>query len=94
MFLVAGDNLKTPEIASVETSTGEFSIFEYGLGDETVTRSSALLDERMGQEWEPRVVSPISWTATMFIPGKHRTITGSPIFTDNVLYWLLEDPRQ
>ena len=94
MFLVAGDNRKTPEIASVDTLSGEFSILEYGLGDETVTRSSALLDERMGQTWEPRLVSPINWSSTMFIPGKHRTITGNPIFTDNVLYWLLEAPRE
>jgi len=94
MFLVAGDNRKTPEIASIDPSNGAFSIFEYGLGDETVTRSSALLDERMGQKWEPRVVSPITWSSTLFIPGKHRTITDNPIFTDNVLYWLLEDPRQ
>lgn len=94
MFLVAGDNRKTPEIASVEKSTGEFSILEYGLGDETVTRGSALHDERIGQKWEPRLVSPIKWSSTMFIPGKHRTITGSPIFTDNVLYWLLEEPRE
>ena len=94
IFLVAGDNRKTPAIASVDRSSGEFSILEYDLGDETVTRSSALLDERMGQTWEPRLVSPIDWSSTLFIPGKHRTITSSPIFADNVLYWLLEEPRE
>ena len=93
MHLVAGDNRQTPQVASVDKSSGEFSILEYGLGDETVTRSSALLDERAGQTWAPRLVSPIDWSATLFIPGKHRTITSSPIFTDNVLYWLLEEPR-
>lgn len=94
MFLVAGDSQETPEVGSVDKITGEFSILEYGLGDETVTRSSALLDERLGQEWEPRLVSPLDLTSTLFIPGKHRTITSSPIFTDNVLYWLLEEPRK
>lgn len=93
MFLVAGDNRETPEVASVDTVSGEFSIMSYGLGDETVTRSSALLDERLGQAWEPRLVSPINWSSTMFIPRKHRTITGGTIFKDNVLYWLLEEPR-
>ena len=96
MFLVAGDNRETPEVASVDKASGEFSILEYGLGDETVTRGSALLDERMDQNqaWHPRLVSPIHWSSTMFIPGKHRTITGGSIFTDNVLYWLLEEPRE
>ncbi len=94
MFLVAGDNRKTPQVASANKATGEFSILKYGLGDETVTRSSALLDERLGQTWEPRLVSPLDWTSTMFIPGKHRTITSGSIFKDNVLYWLLEEPRK
>ena len=94
LFLVAGDNRDTPAVASVDTSDGEFSIFEYGLGDETVTRASALLDERFGENWHPTLVSPITWSSTMFIPGKHRTITGGPVFTDNVLYWLLEEPRE
>ena len=93
MFLVAGDSRETPHIASANKETGEFAILEYGLGDETVTRSSALLDERVGQDWKPTLVSPVNWASTMFIPGKHRTITSGSIFQDNVLYWLLEDPR-
>jgi len=93
MFLVAGDSQETPGVGSVDTVTGEYSILSYVLGDETVTRSSALLDERVGQDWAPRVISPIKWSSTLFIPGKHRTITNGPIFEDNVLYWLLEDPR-
>lgn len=93
MFLVAGDNRETPEVASIKRTNGDFSIFKYGLGDETVLRSSALLDERLGQEWKPTLISPLEWSSTMFIPGKHRTITSGPIFEDNVLYWLLEKPR-
>lgn len=93
MFLVAGDNYETAEVGSVERATGEFSVFSYGLGDKTVMRSSALLDERVGQEWAPQLVAPLDWSSTMFISGKHRTITSSPIFENNVLYWLLEDPR-
>jgi pimeloyl-ACP methyl ester carboxylesterase len=93
MFLVAGDNRKTPAVASIDKASGAFSILRYELGDETVTRGSALLDERVGQKWEPRVVSSLNWSSTLFIPGKHRTITSGPIFEDNVLFWLLEDPR-
>jgi hypothetical protein len=93
MFLVAGDNRQTPEVASIDKDTGDFDIIKYGLGDETVLRSSALMDERVGQTWAPTLVSPMDWSSVMFIPGKHRTITSGPIFEDNVLYWLLEEPR-
>lgn len=93
MYLVAGDHQNTPEVASIDRSTGEFSIIKYGLGDKTVLRSSALMDERVGQTWSPTLVSPMDWSSVMFIPGKHRTITSGPIFEDNVLYWLLEQPR-
>lgn len=94
MFLVAGDNQRTPSVASIDKATGDFSIFKYRLGDKTVLRSSALMDERLAQTWEPTLVSPISWSSTMFIPGKHRTITNGPIFENNVLFWLLEEPRR
>ena len=94
MFLVAGDNRETPEVASIDKSNGDFSILKYGLGDDVVLRSSALLDERMGQDWKPSLVSPIHWQSTLFIPGTHRSITSGSIFEDNVLYWLLEDPRE
>ncbi|MEP3889193.1 MAG: hypothetical protein ABJN69_01930 [Hellea sp.] len=94
MFLVAGDNRETPEAASIERANGDFSILKYGLGDETVLRGSALLDERLGQVWKPTLISPIELSSTMFIPGKHRSITSGPIFEDNVLYWLLEKPRE
>ena len=94
MFLVAGDTLKTASVASVDEVTGAYSTLDYSPGDTTVTRTSALFDERVGQEWGPRLVSPIDWSATMFISGKHRSLTSNHIFEDNVLYWLLEDPRE
>lgn len=93
MFLVAGDNRETPEVASINRKTGDFKVIKYGLGDETVLRSSSLMDERVGQSWKPTLISPLDWSSVMFIPGKHRTITSGPIFEDNVLYWLLEEPR-
>ena len=94
MFLVAGDNQPTPAIASINKSTAAFSIYKYELGDKTVLRSSALMDERVAQSWKPSLVSPIDWSSTMFIPAKHRTITNGPIFENNILYWLLEKPRK
>ncbi len=93
LFLVVGDSTDTPEIMSVSSETGEISVFKTGVGDKTVLRSSSLMDERVGGDWTPTLQTPIEWSATLFIPSEHRKITSNPIFEDNVLYWLLEDPR-
>ncbi len=93
LILVAGDASETPEILSVNSRSGQVSILRYGVGDDSVLRASALLDERVGGEWSPTLKSPISWTSVMFLPSVHRKITSSPVFEDNVLYWLLEAPR-
>jgi hypothetical protein len=93
MFLVAGDAADTPRRASVDRKTGKFRIIEYGAGDGTVLRSSALLDERIGGEWRPELVSPIDWSSVLFLFSDHLGLTQDEAFADNVLYWLLEDRR-
>jgi hypothetical protein len=93
VFLVAGDAVDTPRRASVDRKTGQFNIIEYGAGDGTVLRSSALLDERIGGEWRPGLVSPIDWSSVLFLFSDHLGLTQDEAFADNVLYWLLEDPR-
>ncbi len=95
MILVAGDGHETPQKISIPSDAigGGVQIAGNGEGDGTVLRSSALLDEREGQKWQPTVRSPIQFQLTMFLPQKHLEITKSPIFRDNVLHWLLEDPR-
>ena len=93
LFLVVGDSTDTPEIISVSSETGKTSVYKTGVGDKTVLRSSSLMDERVGSEWQPTLQTPIEWRATLFVPAEHRKITSNPIFEDNVLYWLLEDPR-
>jgi hypothetical protein len=59
-------------------------------------RSSALMDERLSrpqtQRTETTLVSPIDWTAVMFLFQDHLGITRSPEFKDNVLFLLLEAP--
>lgn len=94
LFLVAGDSEKTPAYISVDSQTGEIDIIEDGIGDGTVLRSSALMDERVGGAWHPTLQTPIDWSSTMFLFSNHREITSEPVFEDNVLYWLLEDPRK
>ena len=93
LFLVAGDASETEAVISVDSETGEASVIEYGVGDTTVLRSSTLRDERDTGDWKPTVQSPITWRSTLFVPSIHRKITSNPLFEDNVLYWLLEDPR-
>ena len=92
-FLVAGDANETAEYVSVDSNTGKTSVHSFAAGDNVVLRSSALLDERVGAEWQPRIKSPLRWDSVLFLPGQHRSLTSDPIFEDNVLYWLLEDPR-
>jgi len=94
LYLVAGDATPTPENISINSSSGDTNFWRYGIGDKTVLRASALLDERVGAAWKPTLQTPVDWTSVLFVPSEHRKITSDPIFEDNVLYWLLEDPRE
>lgn len=93
LYLVAGDAVETAEYSSLETEKRDVSTIGKAAGDQVVLRSSALLDERVGGEWTPQLQSPIDWTSVLFLPEKHRELTSNSVFEDNVLYWLLEDPR-
>lgn len=92
-MLVAGDALETPRALAMDERTGALSIAERGPGDGTVLRASALLDERSASAWTPQIQSPLRFNTTMFLPADHLGITRSSAFSDNVLYWLLEDAR-
>ena len=65
-------------------------------GDGIVTRHSALMDERLADRSHssPRLRSPIKWESVNFLFTDHLGMTKDPAFTDNVLYLLLEAPRQ
>ena len=93
IYLVAGDSTKTPQLASVDRETGEVKISEFGPGDGSVPRYSALADRRIDGNWEPVLVSPIDWSGVTFLPSTHFGLTTDPAFADNVLYQLLEAPR-
>ncbi len=91
--LVAGDARHTPSVAAMGSGTGSARIVRHSPGDGTVTRSSALLDERADGTWTPRLRSPIAWDDVHFLFTDHLGLTKDPAFTDNVLYVLLEAPR-
>lgn len=93
IFLVAGDAEGTVAKVAVASDTGALSLLETAPGDGVVLRSSVLLDERMGQEWHPYVDTPLDPAGTLLLPATHLGLTNNPVFRDNVLYWLLEDPR-
>jgi hypothetical protein len=65
-----------------------------GPGDATVLRDSALLDFRQGQVPRgPVVRSPMGIARALFLPREHLELTRDATFRDNILYWLLEEPR-
>lgn len=89
--LFAGDAEGTPDVLAADEQ-GALREVRSAPGDGTVTRSSALMDEREGGEWRPRLRSPIAWDQVRFLPEDHLGVTTSPVFTNDLLYLLLESP--
>jgi pimeloyl-ACP methyl ester carboxylesterase len=92
LYLVAGDAISTDKVARLNQK-GSLQITQKGPGDSVVLRSSALLDERRPDRRAERLISPINWEQVFFLFSDHRDITDDPVFTDNLLYILLESPR-
>lgn len=90
--LVAGDSEPTMKTYQVKITTGKLKPFQYGPGDGTVLRKSALMDERMGRPWTSGLDSPIAWDHVTFLFENHLGLTRSPVFADNLLFQLLEQP--
>lgn len=93
LYLMAGDAVDTLEKVAVDRATGKLSVISHAPGDGTVLRTSALMDERLGRTWTPGLESPIDWTHVTFLFSDHLGMTRDPNFSDNVLYLLLEAPR-
>jgi pimeloyl-ACP methyl ester carboxylesterase len=91
LFLVAGDS-KATNMAAQYDRRGELRIVAQGAGDGSVLRSSALLDERLASETNQRLKSPIMWHQVLFLFSDHLGLTEDPAFSDNILYFLLEQP--
>lgn len=90
--LFVGDAENTPSVFGV-TRTGKIRLLETAPGDGTVTRDSAVMDERIGSEWKPFLRSPIDWSRVQFIFEDHIGLTRDPAFVDNLLFMLLEAGR-
>ncbi len=87
--LFVGDSEDTPAVIGVRPD-GSLSVLESTPGDGTVTRDSAVMDERVGNSWEPFLQSPIAWRRVQFIFQDHIGLTRDPTFVDNLLFMLLE----
>ncbi len=92
LHLFAGDAIDTPSVIAVDRRTGRVKVASYSPGDDTTTRASAVMEERIDEPSAGRPLSPIYWTSTMFLRSSHRNETSDPMFTNNVLALLL-DPR-
>jgi hypothetical protein len=92
LLLVAGDAVSTRQTAKINSS-GFLEMTVSGPGDGVVLRRSALMDERQGATAFDRLISPISWHQTLFLFSDHLGLTRDPAFTDNILHFLLENPR-
>lgn len=95
LMLIAGDAEDTVTAVRVVERKGQVRVKPEteAPGDGTVARTSALLDERLGAEWTPGLKSPIDWDHVNFYFYNHLGLTQTPMFTDNVLFYLLEQPR-
>lgn len=91
--LFLGDAERTPSILAVNARTGRVRVRDTAPGDGTVTRASALMDERIGADFQPRLRSPIRWTRVQFIAADHVGLTEHHAFIDSLLFELLERPR-
>ncbi|MGF1446755.1 MAG: esterase/lipase family protein [Pikeienuella sp.] len=94
MFLVVGGGFATPAAAEVDLETGQVAITGREEGDGVVLRASVLLDERQGSDAAGGLDTPLRFDTTLFLPDEHVELTKNPVFGDNLLFWLLEQPRR
>jgi pimeloyl-ACP methyl ester carboxylesterase len=92
MFLVVGTGLDTEATAILDPDTGRITPSILEEGDGTVLRSSALSDDRQGGNERRGPRRPIRYRTVLLLPGEHVSITSNPVFSDNLLYWLLDSP--
>jgi len=91
--LIAGDAIPTASVIKAGKQK-DLEVIDWQAGDHTVLRSSALMDERIGAEWQPTLKSPIKWDEVTFLFTNHIGLTKDPVFSDNILYFLLEKPMK
>ncbi len=92
LSIFVGDAEPTLAVLGVRPD-GRLRELEKRPGDDTVTRASALMDERVGRGYSAGLDSPVAWSRVQFVSADHLGLTRSPDFVNNLLYMLLEDPQ-
>ena len=94
IFLFAGDAIDTVAVVTPDADGGAEVVMR-APGDQTVLRTSARLDERVGRsDWTRQLQTPIDFRSVYLLFTDHLKMTSDSGFSDNVLYLLLEDPRR
>lgn len=91
IHLFAGDGRNTESTLMLDRTRGKTDWVGREPGDGSVTRRSALLDERAPGAGG-RLVSPIHWDTVWFANAEHFGLSRDTEFLDNALYLLLEHP--
>lgn len=94
IMLVVGDATPTARLIGAPRDGGPVKIIGNGDGDGTVLRTSVLNDQRRDEDWQPELRSPLDYDQVLFLPETHTRLTSNTTFTDNILFWLLEDRRR
>ena len=94
--LIFGYGIKTSRRAYIDKMTGKISKIEYSYGDGKILSTSALYDERAGEEWSLFIKSPIDWSDITVLRAAHMGILESPVFKDYILFHLImaKTPKQ
>lgn len=93
LYLVVGGGFETPAIVEYDPETRRVEIVKLEEGDGVVLRASSLFDERQDGNYDLGLRSPVEYQSVLLLPEEHVDITKSPVFGDNLLFWLLEAPR-
>ncbi len=93
IYLVVGGSHRTPAAIDVDRATGSIEYSAYEEGDGLVLRVSSLLDERQGNTNKLTLATPLAYSSVLFLPEEHTDLTRSPVFGDNLLFWLLQSTR-
>ena len=86
LHLFAGDAMHTLDKLVVDLDNGKIVQEIMAPGDGTVTRTSAVSEEQLGDETNPRVM----WNSRTFLSADHLGLTRDRAFVDNALSRLLE----
>ena len=94
LHLFAGDAIATDNAFDSNLKERTLVPRSQSPGDGTITRQSALGDQRTSDDWHPSVNSPITFDDVRFLPSDHFGLTRGTEFADNVLFLLMEDPTK